>query len=274
MSLPSGAVIKSYAVSPEHRGRAWSPSPTLLVLIAVIAAAWAFSLWAELSGAAASLHHHTLFHDVANRGLPLWSAVLQVAGAWQFMTAAMMLPSSLPMIRLYLITARPAPARGRSVFLFLIAYFGVWTAFAIPAFIGDMGLHQLVHSWLWLEQHARLIPAATFAMAAVWQLTPLKDACLRECRHPAAFLQRYYRRGPRAGLLLGLRHGLFCLGCCWALMMVMFAAGVAHLAWMGVLALVMVAEKTFPGGHRLVRPIGVALAVLALAALAVPVPGI
>jgi predicted metal-binding membrane protein len=266
--------MASYAVSPEHRGRAWSPSSTLRVLVAVIAAAWAFSVWAELSGSAVALHHHTLYHDVANRGLPLWAAALQLAGAWQFMTAAMMLPSSLPMIRLYTIAARAAPAWRRSLFLFLLAYFAVWTVFAIPAFIGDMGLHNLVHNWLWLDQHASLIPAATFALAAVWQLTPLKDACLRECRHPAAFLQRYYARGPRAGLLLGLRHGLFCLGCCWALMMVMFAAGVAHLAWMGVIGFVMVAEKTFPGGHRLARPIGGALAVLAVAAIAVPIPGI
>jgi predicted metal-binding membrane protein len=233
-----------------------------------------YSVWAELSGAAVALHHHTLYHDVANHGLPLWSAVLQVAGAWQFMTAAMMLPSSLPMIRLYMITARPAPAWRRSLFLFLVAYFAVWTAFAIAAFIGDMGVHGLVHSWPWLDQNARVIPAATFGLAAAWQLTPLKDACLRECRHPAAFLHRYYRRGPRAGLMLGLRHGLFCLGCCWALMLVMFAAGLAHLAWMGVLGLVMVAEKTFPGGHRLAIPIGAALAVLAVAALTVPIPGL
>jgi predicted metal-binding membrane protein len=261
-------------IGSTRGGRAWSPSPTLLFLITVIAVAWAFSAWAELSGAALALHHHTLFHDIAGGGLPLWAAVLQLAGAWQFMTAAMMLPSSLPVIRLYAITARPAPAWRRSLSLFLVAYFAVWTVFAVPAFIGDMGLHRLVHSWLWLDQHARLIPAATFALAAVWQLTPLKDACLRECRHPAVFLQRHYGRGPRAGLLLGLRHGLFCLGCCWALMMVMFAAGVAHLAWMGVLGLVMVAEKTFPGGHRLARPIGGVLAALAVAAIAVPIPGI
>jgi predicted metal-binding membrane protein len=266
--------MASEAISAVQRGRDWSPSPTLLLLIAVIAAAWAFAVWAELGGAAVALHHHTLFHDVASRGLPLWAAVLQLAGAWQFMTAAMMLPSSLPMIRLYVITARQAPAWRLSLTLFLVAYFGVWTAFAIPAFIGDMGLHQLVHSWAWLDQHARLIPAAAFALAAGWQLTPLKDACLRECRHPRVFLQRFYARGPRGGFLLGLRHGLFCLGCCWALMLVMFAAGVAHLAWMGVLGLVMVAEKALPGGHRLARPIGAALMVLALAALAVPIPGI
>jgi predicted metal-binding membrane protein len=262
------------AISAELRGRAWRPSPTLLVLLGVILCAWMFSAWAELTGAAAGFHHHTLYHAVANGGLPLWAAVLRLGGAWQLMTAAMMLPSSLPMIRLYAITSRQAPAWRASISLFLLAYFAVWTAFAVPAFVGDLGLHWLVHSWPWLDAHAQVIPAVTFAMAAGWQLSPLKDACLRQCRHPSAFLQRYYARGPRAGLLLGLRHGLFCLGCCWALMLVMFAAGVAHLAWMGVLALVMVAEKTFPGGDRLARPIGGGLAVFAVAALLVPIPGI
>ena len=256
------------------RTRIWRPSATVLVLLGVIAFAWVVAIWTEASGVASGLHHHSLYHAVAGGGLPLWAAVLQLAGAWQVMTAAMMLPSSLPMVRLYAITARRAPYSALSVGLFLSAYFGVWTVFAVAALVGDMGLHGLVHSWRWLDENARLIPVATFALAAVWQLTPLKDACLRECRHPGAFLQRYYRRGPKAGMLLGLRHGLFCLGCCWALMMVMFAAGVAHLAWMGVIGLVMLAEKALPGGDRLAIPVGVILAGLALAALMVPIPGI
>jgi predicted metal-binding membrane protein len=250
------------------------PSPTLLGLLGVIVAAWIIAVWAEVTGAAVELHHHTLYHAVANGGLALWAAVLRLAAAWQVMTAAMMLPSSLPMVRLYAVTARRAPSFGLSFTLFLVAYFAVWTAFAVPALIGDMGLHWLVHSWLWLDQHAFLIPAATLGLAAGWQLTPLKDACLRQCRHPGVLLQRYYSRGPRAGLLLGLRHGAFCLGCCWALMLVMFAAGVAHLAWMGVLGLVMFAEKVLPGGARLARPIGAALAGLAIATLVAPIPGL
>lgn len=243
-------------------------------LLVVVGAAWAVCAWAEWSGAALALHHHRLYESVAGGQLPLWAAVLLLAAAWQVMTAAMMLPTSLPMISLYAITARRAPRWRRSVALFLLGYFVVWTGFAVPALVGDMGLHSLVESWPWLDQNARLIPAATLGLAAAWQLTPLKDACLRECRHPAMFLQRYYARGPRAGLLVGLRHGLFCLGCCWALMLVMFAAGVAHLAWMGVLGLVMLAEKVFPGGERLARPIGAALAALALVALVFPIPGI
>jgi predicted metal-binding membrane protein len=251
-----------------------TPSPTLLGLLGAIVAAWIISAWAEVTGTVAGFHHHALYHSVANGGLPLWAAVLRLSAAWQVMTAAMMLPSSLPMVRLYAVTARRAPSFGLSFTLFLVAYFAIWTAFAVPALLGDMALHWLVHSWFWLDQHAFLIPAATLALAAGWQLTPLKDACLRECRHPGVFLQRYYSRGPRAGLLLGLRHGAFCLGCCWALMLVMFAAGVAHLAWMGVLAVVMFAEKVLPGGAGLARPIGAALAALAIASLVTTIPGL
>ena len=256
------------------RHRPWRPSPTTLLLLGVILAGWLFSIWAELTGAAAAFHHHSLYHAVADGGLPLWLPVLQLTAAWQVMTAAMMLPSSLPMIRLYAITSRRAPGWPYSLLLFLVAYFAVWTGFAVPALLGDMALHRLVHAWPWLEENSRLIPSATFALAALWQLTPFKDACLRECRHPGPFLQRYYGRGARAALLLGLRHGLFCLGCCWALMLVMFAAGVAHLAWMGVLGLIMLAEKALPGGDRLTLPVGAGLAALAVLALTTPIPGI
>src|SRR5438876_1059194 len=145
-----------------------SEALTLLGILGMIVAAWAFSIWAELTGAAAGFHHHTLYHAVTDGSLPLWAAILRLAGAWQLMTAAMMLPSSLPMVRLYAVTARRAPSFGLSFTLFLVAYFAVWTAFAVPALIGDMGLHWLVHSWLWLDQHAFLIPTATLGLAAGW----------------------------------------------------------------------------------------------------------
>jgi predicted metal-binding membrane protein len=154
--------------------------------------------------------------------------------------------------------------------LFLGAYFAVWSIFALFAFFGDAGLHRLVAAWPWLAAHARVIPATTFGLAAVYQLTPLKDACLRACRHPGAYLLRFYRSGAIGGLRLGLGHALFCLGCCWALMLVMFAAGVAHLYWMALLALIMLIEKTFPNGDRLVYPVGAIFALLTLTALFAP----
>ncbi|MBV9103490.1 MAG: DUF2182 domain-containing protein [Candidatus Eremiobacteraeota bacterium] len=245
---------------------------TLGILLAAILLAWALCIWAELSGNAGQFHHHALYES----SRPLWSSALMLLGAWQAMTAAMMLPSSLGFIRMYAAAARNAPDFPVALGMFLIAYFAVWTAFALLAFAGDMQLHVLVDRSPWLEAHAQLVLAATLGFAALYQLTPLKDACLRACRHPGMYLARHYQRGPLNGLRIGFGHALFCIGCCWALMLVMFAAGVAHLAWMGVLALVMLIEKGAPSGERIVMPVGAGLALLAVVALLAPhaIPGL
>ena len=245
---------------------------TIGILGCAIAVAWAVCVWAELSGNAAALHHDALYQN----GRPYWLSALVVLAAWQFMTAAMMLPSSFGLIRLYAATAGRAPDFPAALVLFLGGYFAVWTAFALAAFTGDMQLHRIVDAWPWLAAHATLIPAATLGLAALYQFTPLKDACLKACRHPGMYLMRHYRRGALNGLRLGLGHALYCLGCCWALMLVMFAAGVAHLAWMGVLAAIMFVEKATPSGSRFVAPVGAALGVLAVIALVAPgaIPGL
>ncbi|MBV8170323.1 MAG: DUF2182 domain-containing protein [Candidatus Eremiobacteraeota bacterium] len=244
----------------------------LAILFAAIAGAWTLCIWAEISGVAATVHHHALYEN----GRPLWSSALLLLVAWQAMTAAMMLPSSLGFIRMYAAAARSAPEFPAALALFLFAYFAVWSGFALLAFLGDMRLHALVDAWPWLDAHPQIIAAGTLALAAVYQLTPLKDACLRACRHPGMYLAAHYRRGALNGLRIGFGHALFCLGCCWALMLVMFAAGVAHLAWMGVLGAVMLVEKGARDGERFVMPVGVALAVLAAIALALPhaIPGL
>ncbi|HYL27144.1 MAG TPA: DUF2182 domain-containing protein [Candidatus Nitrosotalea sp.] len=245
---------------------------TIGLLGCAIAAAWAVCLWAERSGYAAQLHHHALYESER----PYWVSALVVLGAWQVMTAAMMLPSSLGFLRYYAATAARAPDFPGALTLFLGGYFAVWSVFALTAFLGDMQLHRLADNSPWLAAHAAVIPAATLALAAIYQFTPLKDACLKACRHPGIYLMRHYRRGALNGLRLGFGHALYCLGCCWALMLVMFAAGVAHLAWMGVLAAIMFVEKATPAGDRIVAPVGAALGVLAVAALFAPgaIPGL
>jgi predicted metal-binding membrane protein len=242
------------------------------VFLAAIGLAWLLSVYAEVTGLALRLHHHSLYHG----GLPFWQAALVLLAAWQVMTAAMMLPSSLPMIRHFEAVSRRQARPALAVTLFVIAYFTVWSGFAVLAWSGDYMVHTGVHDWSWLAAHEQLIAAGVLATAAVYQFSPLKDACLRECRHPAAFLMRFYRSGLAPAFNIGLKHGLFCLGCCWALMLVMFAAGVAHLYWMAVLGFLMLAEKAFPHGDRLTAPIGVTFAALAALALLVPssVPGL
>ena len=256
----------------DDQRRAPIISKTMGILFVAIAFAWVLCIWAELSGTAAQFHHHALYES----GRPYWFSALLLLLAWQVMTAAMMLPSSLTFIRMYAATAAAAPGFPYALSLFLAAYFAVWSGFALAAFSGDMLLHRVVDSSVWLSAHAQLIAAATLAFAALYQLTPLKDACLKACRHPGIYLVRHYQRGALNGARLGLGHALFCLGCCWALMLVMFAAGVAHLAWMGALAFAMLIEKAAPHGERMVMPLGAALGAFALVAYFAPgaIPGL
>jgi predicted metal-binding membrane protein len=181
--------------------------------------------------------------------------------AWQLMIVAMMLPSSLPLIRLFVAVAARQERSGRSTAALLSGYAAVWTIFGAAAFLLDTVVHRSVERLPWLEAHPEVIAGSVLLVAGAFQFTDLKDRCLRECRHPAPFLLSHYARGPRAAFRLGLAHGLFCLGCCWALMLVGFAAGVANLWWMAALTAVMVYEKTGRRGDEAVTPVGVSLLV-------------
>jgi predicted metal-binding membrane protein len=236
------------------------------VLWAAIAVAWAVAIAAQATGSAALVHHDTLVHD----RLPLWVTATLFVLAWQLMIAAMMLPSSLPMVRSFRIAASARPRPERALAALLAGYALVWSAFGLAAFIGDMGLHRLVHDWAWLGAHQYVIAGSVLMLAGAFQFSDLKDRCLSECRHPGTFLIQHYDRGSGAALRLGLAHGRFCVGCCWALMLIGFAAGVASLWWMVALTAVMVVEKTARGGERYVRPIGCWLLALGLLVFAFP----
>jgi predicted metal-binding membrane protein len=191
--------------------------------------------------------------------ISFWLAFALFLAAWQAMIAAMMLPSSLPLIRLFAVASARAPARGRAMAAFLGGYSIVWTAFGAVAFAGDAVLHRLLDQTAELRAHQGVIVAALLALAGAVQFTPLKDRCLTQCRHPGAFLIRHYRRGTGSAFTIGGRHGLFCLGCCWALMLVMFVAGAASLIWMAALTALMVYEKTARHGNHTVPLAGIAL---------------
>jgi predicted metal-binding membrane protein len=209
-------------------------------------------------GASSLLHHDALIEDGPGAAVGLVLFLL----AWQVMLAAMMLPSSLPLVRIFAAASAAAPNRGRALAAFLGAYALVWTSFGMLAFAGDAGLHALVNASPWVEEHEWAIAPSVLMLAGAFQFTPLKDACLRSCRHPASFMHRHYRRGTTAAFRLGARHGVFCVGCCWALMLVMFAVGVANLIWMALLTALMVHEKTRPLGARTVPLTGVTLLAL------------
>ena len=246
------------------RSRVSRSSAPPLPIVAGIAAAWVAAIAAQAVGAAALVHHDALLVD----GPPPALSTLLFLLAWQVMIAAMMLPSSLPLVRLYAAASARAPARSRAMAAFVGGYAMVWSAFGLLAFALDAGLHAAVEASPWLHERDWMIGGAVLALAGLFQFTALKDACLDKCRHPAQFLTRHYRRGPAAGLELGMRHGTFCVGCCWALMLVMFAAGLASLLWMAALTALMIHEKTRPSGARAVPVTGVALLALASVVLA------
>jgi predicted metal-binding membrane protein len=241
-----------------HHAASLASAPAARVpvpILAAVAAAWGAAVAAESSGIAGSLHHDTLLEGGPGLGLSL----LLFLVSWQVMVAAMMLPSSLPMVRMFSVASARVPARGRTMAAFVGAYALVWSAFGLLAFLGDAGLHAAVASSPWLESNDWAIAPSVLLLAGAFQFTPLKDACLRACRHPASFLRRHYRRGAGGAFELGARHGLFCVGCCWALMLVMFAVGAASLVWMALLTALMVHEKTRPSGVQAVPLTGAIL---------------
>jgi predicted metal-binding membrane protein len=182
-------------------------------------------------------------------------------GGWLLMSAAMMLPTTLPLLEIFRRVSAARADRGLLLALVIAGYLGVWGAFGVVAHVADFGLHALVGRSVWLTFNGWLVGAGVLALAGLFQFSALKYRCLDECRTPQSFVIRHWRgRGERRhALLLGADHGLYCVGCCWALMLLMFVVGMGSVGWMLLLGAVMAAEKILPWGRRLSAPIGIGL---------------
>jgi predicted metal-binding membrane protein len=195
--------------------------------------------------------------------MPLTPATFGVmALMWIAMMAAMMLPSAAPMILLFAAIDRKRTERGSLIGatgLFTFAYLLVWAAFSIAAASAQWGLQQGRLLSPEMAAGSTALAGALLMVAGVYQLTPLKQACLRHCRSPLDFLTRYWRKGTVGALQMGLRHGLFCLGCCWALMALLFVGGIMNMFWVAALALFVLLEKIVPGGRWLGYAAGIGL---------------
>lgn len=179
--------------------------------------------------------------------------LLLLFAMWSVMMAGMMLPSAAPTVLLYAGVIRKSPAGGRvqaHVQAFIGGYLLVWIAFSLAA----TALQRLLAGALLLspmmEIRARWFAGALLVLAGIYQLTPFKRACLGACRSPAAFIARHWRRGKNGGFLLGAAHGLYCLGCCWALMLLLFVGGVMNLWWIAALTVFVLLEKIAPLGAQ------------------------
>ena len=182
------------------------------------------------------------------------------------MITAMMLPTSLPLIALFRRLVSGRRERGRLVALLVAGYLAVWTVFGVVIHLMDWGLHHLLTDGLAIGEGVRWLGIAPLALAGLYQFMPLKHRCLDRCRSPLSFIVEHWR-GRRAwseAFALGIRHGLFCLGCCWALMLLMFAVGLGSLVWMLLIGVVMAVEKNVTWGRRLSAPLGAFLLVWAV----------
>jgi predicted metal-binding membrane protein len=245
------------------RQRAFAPLLGGLVLLAWFALwAWARSPWGRYldhgdwtaSGPAAALC----------RAIPGGEVLVPAAlygSAWVLMTAAMMLPSTWPLFDAFDRVAAGRADRGRLLALLGLGYVAVWSAFGLLAHALHGALLAGVDALPWLARHGDWIGATVLLLAGAFQFSRLKHRCLEQCRTPLSFVISHWRgRAPRRdAFVLGAHHGLFCVGCCWALMLLMFLVGAGSLGWMLVLAALMAIEKNFAWGRHLSAPLGLAL---------------
>src|SRR4029450_2421818 len=178
---------------------------------------------------------------------------------WTLMTVAMMLPTTLPLLEIFSRLTIRRQERSQLMALVITGYLGAWMGFGVAAHVFDWVLHQIVERTSWLEANAWVIGAGTLVLAGSFQFSRLKYRCLDKCRAPLRFVMQYWRGRHERGnaRVVGIRHGIFCVGCCWALMLLMFAVGVGNVAWMLVLGAIMAVEKNMPWGRKLRAPGGV-----------------
>lgn len=184
-----------------------------------------------------------------------WAIMLLM---WWIMMIAMMVPSAAPMILLYARVFRHGQARGQihgalvPTAFFAAGYLACWLAFSALATALQFALERLGQiDGMMMWSTNRWLTAGLLVAAGLFQLTPLKSACLTRCRAPASFLAEHWRPGRIGAFRLGLVHGAYCLGCCWALMLLLFAAGIMNLVWIAGLAILVLVEKLAPFGAQL-----------------------
>ena len=196
-----------------------------------------------------------------------WPHIVLLWLMWAVMMTAMMLPAAAPLILLYGTAARRSgdSASGATrVYALAAGYLVVWTLFSVVATTVQRGLAAQLVLTPMMEPASSTAAAIILAVAGLYQLTPLKRGCLRTCRSPLGFMMQRWRGGTSGAFRLGLEDGWFCLGCCWALMLILFAGGVMNLTVILALTLWVLVEKWAPAGERTAAASGIGLLVIAL----------
>ena len=231
----------------------------------VVAGAAAIALigWAYLFYEGWAMQHMDLV-AMAMPSTGAWSLMdlLLVFAMWAVMMVAMMVPSATPMLLTFSTITRSRRAKGKAfvpVWVFLGGYLVLWTAFSLAATLAQWGLHSQALISPMMVSTSPLLGSVILIAAGIYQWTPFKQACLRHCRTPLQFLLTCWQDGTAGAFLMGLRHGAYCLGCCWLLMAVLFAVGVMNLAWIAGLSVFVLLEKIIPRGLWVAKVAGLVL---------------
>jgi predicted metal-binding membrane protein len=243
----------------------------VIVALAVITAlAWADLAWLADDMAMGGMDMTGYRMIPAGRGLMMpadapWQPIEfgYVFVMWVAMMIGMMTPSAAPMILIYARVGRQAAVQGKPFAAsswFAGGYLLAWTAFSMVATSAQWALERTALLTPMMESASNRLGAAVLILAGVYQWVPLKEACLSHCRSPLLFIQQHggFRREPFAALALGFRHGIYCIGCCWALMALLFVGGVMNLFWIATLAIFVLLEKVAPFGRVVARVAGLA----------------
>jgi predicted metal-binding membrane protein len=243
----------------------------VIVALAIITAlAWADLTWLAGDMAMGGMDMTGYRMIPAGRGLMMpadvpWQPIEfgYVFVMWVVMMIGMMMPSAAPMILIYARVGRQAATQGKpfaSSAWFAGGYLSAWTVFSLVATSAQWALERAALLTPMMESASNKLGAAVLILAGVYQLAPLKDACLSHCRSPLLFIQQRggFRREPFGALALGFRHGIYCIGCCWALMALLFVGGVMNLIWIAALAIFVLLEKVMPFGRVIARVAGIA----------------
>ncbi|MGN7103588.1 DUF2182 domain-containing protein [Ralstonia holmesii] len=249
---------------------------TVLGIIAVVALSWWY-LWtgAGMGMSALDMTALTLFpHRLPGAIGGMDTSLSTVALMWWVMMTAMMTPSAAPLILLYRRVLRHhGTAESRSAILsvcLLAGYQTAWLAFSVGAASLQMALQPTgLISQMMLWSKSAVLSAIVLAAAGAYQFSALKRTCLAQCRSPVGFLTAHWRPGAAGSFLLGMRHGAYCVGCCWVLMALLFVGGIMNLVWIAALSLVVFVEKILPRGAQVGRVLGVVLIAWAGATLLV-----
>lgn len=253
-----------HGLAESLRGGASAARGGLLAGIGIlVAAAWATLIWMH-SGSPDMGMQQMSGMAMAGPDLRPWHAtdLALVFWMWAVMMAAMMVPTAVPAI---LVFDRVADARRRagrpvaSTAVFVAGYVLAWTSFSLGASLAQWALHAAAGLSAGMATTHALAGAAILVAAGIYQWSPLKGRCLAHCRSPLEFLAEHFRDGRLGALRTGFHHGVYCIGCCWLLMAVLFVAGVMNLAWIALLAAAVLAEKTLPHGPLIARATGVVL---------------